>query len=264
MSSSSKSLSGQRIKAVLFDVDDTLYDISTGFTANRNGETIQDFMVKKLGFPDRASAKELRDGYFSKYHSSMKALAMAQQDGKLIYGSSFKTEDLNDWFADHCDFSLLRQDAEIIKSLTDLKETGKNSGLQIIAFSNGPRKYVLKVLDVLGLSNVFPHNAVYAIDDTLPYCKPEKEAFQNILSKISDNGEAISFNECVMVEDSMKNIQAAKKLGMKTVLITGSSINAHHDIDRPNVSDPSVDLALQSTREMKSMIPGLWCDPSLF
>ena len=264
MSSSSKPLTCQRIKAILFDVDDTLYDISTGFTANRNGETIQDFMIEKLGFPDRATAKALRDDYFSKYHSSMKALTVAQQDGKLVHGGTFRKEDLNDWFAEHCDFSLLHKDSHLISSLTALKENGKKSGLKVIAFSNGPRKYVLKVLDVLGLGHIFPDDSVFAVDDILPYCKPEREAFEKILSNISDNGDAINFNECVMVEDSMKNIQAAKELGMKTILITGSNIDDHHDIDRPNVTDPSIDVCLKSASEMERMIPGLWENPALF
>jgi len=167
-------------------------------------------------------------------------------------------------FATKCDFSLLEKDAQLIESLTKLKLDSDKNDLKVVAFSNGPRKYVLKVLDVLGLSDVFPSECVYAIDDTLPYCKPEKEAFQKILSNISDEGDAIQFEECVMVEDSMKNVQAAKSLGMKTILITGSNIESHHDIDRPDVNDPAVDVCLSNANQIQSAVPGLWECPATF
>ena len=38
------------ITTLIFDVDDTLYDVGTSFTAHRNGFGAQSFMVKKLGF----------------------------------------------------------------------------------------------------------------------------------------------------------------------------------------------------------------------
>ena len=259
MTTASTTESYQRIKALIFDVDDTLYDIQNGFTDDRNGRTIQSFMVEKLGFPDRATAKALRDEYFAKYHSSMKALTVAQQEGRFIYGKEFRSVDLNEYFASNCKFSLLTKDEKLIEILTELKEKSSDDkeGIKVIAFSNGPRKYVLKVLDVLGLSHVFTSDCVWAVDDTLPHCKPEKEAFETILQKIS-SGACIKFEECVMVEDSMKNIKAAKKLGMKTILITGSSVEAHHDIDRPNVEDSAVDIYMESANEIKEKVPGMW------
>jgi putative hydrolase of the HAD superfamily len=65
-----------KVTTLIFDVDDTLYDVSTGFTAHRNGEIVQQFMVEELNFPDLASAKKLRDEYFEKYHATAKALTV--------------------------------------------------------------------------------------------------------------------------------------------------------------------------------------------
>eukprot|EP00814_Leptocylindrus_danicus_P008165 CAMPEP_0116033864 /NCGR_PEP_ID=MMETSP0321-20121206/19252_1 /TAXON_ID=163516 /ORGANISM="Leptocylindrus danicus var. danicus, Strain B650" /LENGTH=241 /DNA_ID=CAMNT_0003510039 /DNA_START=176 /DNA_END=901 /DNA_ORIENTATION=- len=238
-----------------------MYDIATGFTDNRNGITIQNFMVEQLNFPDRLTAKTLRDEYFAKYHSSMKALTVANQDGKLIYGKDFKPEMLNDWFATKCDFSLIGPNPKFIKSLSKLK----SENIKLIAFSNGPRKYVLKMLDVLGVKDLFPDDSVFAVDDTLPYCKPEPEAFQKVLDRICANfSEQVKFEDCVMVEDSMKNIRASKELGMKTVLITGTDVNAHHAIDRPTVNDPAIDVVCKDAGEMEDLIPGLWKVPAVF
>jgi hypothetical protein len=71
-----------------------------------------------------------------------------------------------------------------------------------------------------------------------------------------------------MVEDSMKNIRAAKALGMKTILITGSSLSEDgRDLlgDAPSTKDPDdVDIAFQTIEEMKIKLPGLWQNPSVF
>jgi putative hydrolase of the HAD superfamily len=47
-----------------------------------------------------------------------------------------------------------------------------------VAFSNGPRKHVFRVLKELNLLDVFEEDCVYAVNDVLPYCKSEAEAFQ--------------------------------------------------------------------------------------
>ena len=46
------------ITTLIFDVDDTLYDVGTGFTAHRNGDAVQKYMVEHLKFPDMKSAKD--------------------------------------------------------------------------------------------------------------------------------------------------------------------------------------------------------------
>ena len=61
-----------RIKAIIFDVDDTLYDVGTGFTAHRNTEGATSFMVDKLHFSSKAEAQLVRDEYFKIYHSTAK------------------------------------------------------------------------------------------------------------------------------------------------------------------------------------------------
>ena len=50
-------MENSRITTLIFDVDDTLYDVGTGFTAHRNGEIVQKFMVDELNFPDQASVR---------------------------------------------------------------------------------------------------------------------------------------------------------------------------------------------------------------
>jgi putative hydrolase of the HAD superfamily len=53
----------------------------------------------------------------------------------------------------------------------------------MVAFLNGPRKYVKQVLEALGLFELFGEERLYAMDDVLPYCESEKEAFETIFAK---------------------------------------------------------------------------------
>ena len=261
-------------------MDDTLYDVGTGFTAHRNSDGATSFMVEKLNFPDTASAKVVRDEYFARYHSTAKGLLVAEKEGKLPPPPSgwpegkpiFDPQDLSEWWAENLDFSLLRG------PYRDLADMLTSCPLNLVAFSNGPRKYVLRVLKELGLDGVFPEDKVFAVNDVLPSCKPEKEAFEKVFKAIGVEHAS----ECVMVEDSMKNTRIAKSLGMTTVLVAGlgrrksnmgKSENICVDVksqsladdaeatkqgDAPDEDDPAVDVCIESAIDMKKVLPELW------
>jgi putative hydrolase of the HAD superfamily len=266
------------VTTLIFDVDDTLYDVSTGFTTHRNGDAAQKFMVEYLDFPDLASAKKLRDEYFQKYHATAKALTVAEQEGRLpppkdpsnVKSPRFRTQDLAEYWAANLDFEMLG--GPKTGFLQDLKDCKLNH----VAFSNGPRAYVKRVLQQLGLFEIFGEERLFAVDDVLPHCKPEKEAFEKIFEKIGVKAE-----ECIMVEDSMKNIRRAKELNMKTVLVTGvgrmrknrsstTSSSAADEAeatkpgDAPLEDDPAVDVAIETIEELRSALPGLWKSPVVF
>jgi putative hydrolase of the HAD superfamily len=275
MSESERSTEGA-ITTLLFDVDDTLYDLSNGFTENRNGYGVQHFMVKYLNFPDFDSAKLLRDEYFERYHSTAKALTVAEQEGRLpsILDTSdprkwksprFDPLDLAEFFATELDFTLLGgPKPQLANDLLDCR-------LNLVAFSNGPRKYVKRVLNELGLwGEVFNEETLFAVDDVLPYCKPEKEAFEKVFQQLG-----VTANECIIIEDSMKNIRKAKELGLKTILVVGEgrlaelanlkeSETTKPINDFPVLADPSVDVVIETVEELRSILPGLWRDPAVF
>jgi putative hydrolase of the HAD superfamily len=256
-----------RITTLIFDVDDTLYDVGTGFTTHRNGDAAEQFMVDYLNFPDGESAKKLRDEYFQKYHATAKALMVAEQDGRFpppkegepVKSPRFDTKDLAEYWANHLNFDLLGGPKE------QLRQDLEACPLVLVAFSNGPRKYVKRVLQQLGLWELFGEERLYAVDDVLPYCKPEKEAFELIFERVGCKAE-----ECILFEDSMKNIRGAKELGVKTVLITGTrsdhsaAAEATKHGDAPEVTDPAVDCSMEVVEEFRTVLPGLWQTPAVF
>jgi putative hydrolase of the HAD superfamily len=250
------------VSTLIFDVDDTLYDVGTGFTAHRNGEIVQQYMVDHLHFSSLAEAKLVREEYFHKYHATAKALMVAQQEGRFpATAPTFETSHLADYWANTLDYTLLGGASSKIKLREQLKECSQNN-VTLVAFSNGPRNYVKRVLESLGLFDLFGDERLFAVDDVLPYCKPEPQAFEQIFAKIGNPAP----ETCVMIEDSMKNIRSAKALGMKTVLVTGKIEDGTRLLpdDKPEVTDPAVDCSIGTIEELPSVLPGLWGTPAVF
>jgi putative hydrolase of the HAD superfamily len=81
-----------------------------------------------------------------------------------------------------------------------------------LLYSNAPRHYVYDVLQLLRIEDAFED--VFAIEHARFRPKPEVAGFMRLLSK-----HGLNPAQCVMVEDSAENLQTAKRLGMKTVLV---------------------------------------------
>lgn len=233
-------------------------------------------MVERLGFPDKQTAKQLRDEYFERYHATAKALTIAQQEGRFPPSAAqFDYKELADYWANNLNYQLLGgPKTKLAQDFRDLRD----NGIILVAFSNGPRQYVKRVLKELGVYEFFGEEWLFAVDDVLPYCKPEKEAFETVFQKIG----GVKPEECVMIEDSMKNVRRAKEIGLKTVLVTGKGRLQRNRVDgqsssaaadeseatkagdAPIEDDPAVDVAIETVEELRSVVPSLWKTPSFF
>ena len=193
-----------------------------------------------------------------------RALTVAEAEGRFPKNApKFQTKDLSEWWHDNLDFTMLQNDGN-----QKLLQMLQSCPLQKIAFSNGPRKYVIRVLKTMGLyETIFNDEKIFAVDDVLPHCKPEIDAFQTVFKRCNVTPE-----ECVFVEDSMKNIRVGKSLGMKTILIAGKSrlsgdnsdnvVNESEKSkmgDMPVLNDPAVDVVIETCLDIdRSMFGGIW------
>ena len=71
------------VDTLIFDVDDALYPVSSGFSKHRNGPIVARFMVDELGCESEAEALKLRDEVFRATHSTLKGLTLASREGRL-------------------------------------------------------------------------------------------------------------------------------------------------------------------------------------
>ena len=248
------------IDTLIFDIDDTLYPVECGFTEFRNSDFIHKYLVQHHGFKTLKDAKAFRDEWFEKYHSTVKGLTKASEEGLL---KGFNVRHLINHYVTACDETEGRKylvpciDPELQNTLRELIF----AGVTLCIFTNGPRAYGLRVLETLGLRRYFHDRHIFGVDSIIPHCKPEPEAFLEVLKRMKTTPE-----RAVMFEDSVKNIVACKKLGMKTVLVTGNdptgaaAMRAYKTKggDAPKVDDPSVDVVLRTCGEMRTKMPYLF------
>ncbi|KAK6163178.1 hypothetical protein DH2020_000042 [Rehmannia glutinosa] len=131
------------------------------------------------------------------------------------------------------------------------KEYGTTmAGLRI--FSNGNEAHVAKVLSRLGLEDCFDDiicfetlNPTRKDNDELPkppiVCKPFENSFEQAFKIAGINPQKTLF-----FDDSIRNLQTAKIMGLRTVWV-GSSHRTK-----------SVDYALESIHNMREALPELW------
>lgn len=108
-----------------------------------------------------------------------------------------------------------------------------------IVFSNAPLHYAEAVLEILGLEGFF--DALYTIERIDFRPKPSIAGFRALLA-----AERLDPRECIMVEDTARNLRTAKQLGMKTVLVA-------RDVRIPAY----VDLRITAIRELVRRFPRL-------
>mmetsp|Transcript_55337 Transcript_55337/g.159090 ORF Transcript_55337/g.159090 Transcript_55337/m.159090 type:complete len:336 (-) Transcript_55337:31-1038(-) len=252
-SSSGGALEGIEVDTIIFDIDDTLYPASCGFSNHRMSDVTKRFMVERLGFQSEAEAMALWSEYIQRYHSSLKGFKVATEEGRLPI--PFRQEELGTYWADNCDFGkYIKKDTELVDMMRSLQQEAK---MKLVAFTNAPRAYAIRSLEYLGIREYFADDHVFAVEDVLPACKPERAAFEQVMRAVGAVPE-----RTVMFEDSMKNIRACRELGIHTVLIHEDKGDATGEAkllgDAALPNDPSVDATLARAADSRTALPGLW------
>jgi putative hydrolase of the HAD superfamily len=164
------------VDTLVFDIDDTIYPVSSGFSDHRVDLTVSKFMVERLGISSAEEARALWKEYFARTHSTMKALTVADQEGRMP--KAFVQDDLAAFWQDHCEYSqFLKPNPTFEQALEKLSA----NGLKLAILTNSPRMYALRCLDALNVRRFFPDKNVFTVQETWPACKPEAAAFQKVL-----------------------------------------------------------------------------------
>lgn len=94
----------------------------------------------------------------------------------------------------------------------------------------------------------FPDDQVFCVDDVAPSCKPEPEAFAKVFAAVGAEP-----SRCVMFEDSIKNLQTARALGMTTIFVSGPVVGGV-----AASTNPAIDHTIAKVGELKTQLPSLW------
>jgi putative hydrolase of the HAD superfamily len=102
-----------------------------------------------------------------------------------------------------------------------------------VIFTNAPMNYAIRVLNVLGIEDLF--ELVFSVESTQFHPKPSIRGFRQLLKTIKANA-----SDCVMLEDNLAALMTAKRLGMKTIWIS-------RELKKPNFVDLRVNNVLALT-----------------
>lgn len=260
---------------LLFDLDDTLYPLSTGL-ASSVLKNIQDYMVDKLGI-EESKIPDLCNLLYKNYGTTMAGLR--------AIGYDFDYDEYHSFVHGRLPYENLKPDPVLRSLLSSLP-------LRKVIFTNADKVHAIKALSRLGLEDCFegiicfetlnPTHKSTASDDEddaeflgstqsssasngssgifdiighfaqpdadasgLPktpiVCKPSESAIERAL-RIAN----IDPHRTLFFEDSVRNIQSGKRVGLDTILV-GKSQRVK-----------GADYALESIHNLREAIPELW------
>ena len=180
----------------IFDLDNTLHNASLGIFPHIN-KMMGQYIMHYLRL-NEAEARQLREDYWKRYGATLQGLVRHHGiDPNHFLRETHTLAELEQW---------LSWESGLTSTLRQLPS-------RKILLSNGPQHYVEGLLRRMGIQHLF--SAIYGIErlDFIP--KPQPMAFRRVLAE-----EKLIARHCVMVEDSLDNLKAAKRLGMRTVWIS--------------------------------------------
>lgn len=180
----------------LFDLDNTLHNASAHIFPHIN-RSMTNYLVQHLAL-EHEQADALRQHYWKRYGATMLGLVRhhgTDPDHFLAQTHNFERLD-----------SLMVFDRALNHLLRHLP------GRKIV-FSNGPRRYAQAVLNAMGIHRHF--DDVFGIEQMRYHPKPGIQAYRALL-----RDHRLIAQRCILVEDSIENLRTAKRLGMKTVLVS--------------------------------------------
>lgn len=197
----------EKVRCLLFDLDNTLYPHNTGLTDHLRTR-IKQFLVEMMGITfEEASA--LRQRLFTQYGTTLRGLQIEHKVEMKSY-----LDFIHDLPLEAC----LSPDPELDRMLRSLPH-------RKVIFTNADRDHAQRVIEILGIQGHF--DQIVDIYDVYPYCKPEIEAFHKALAMIEEDPKA-----CLMADDMLENLVAAQTLGIKTV-----SVGQHQHDASPHIPD---------------------------
>ena len=183
-------------KVWVFDLDDTLHNASAHIFPVMN-QAMTNYIMDTLAM-DEATAHDLRRHYWRVYGATLKGLMRHHQtDPQHFLKVTHQFDDL----------------AERVIAVKRLRHLIKSLAGRKVVFTNAPRDYALRVLNLLDIADCF--ELVFSVESTKFHAKPSVRGFQLLLASLR-----VKASDCVLLEDNSAALMTAKRLGMKTVLLS--------------------------------------------
>ena len=207
------------VSAWVFDMDDTLYPREQGLMQLVQAR-INAYVVEAVGL-DPVSARVLQRQFLDEHGTTLAGLM-----ANYTIDPDHFLHDVHDVPMDS-----LEPNPRLVEQLMRLP------GRRLV-FTNGARDYADRVLDRLGVTACF--DGVFTIEDADLTPKPAPSTFRHFIERYGLDPHRTAF-----FEDTPRNLEPAKALGMATVLIGdghGKPLGDHIDHIAPDLLDFLTDL----------------------
>jgi putative hydrolase of the HAD superfamily len=184
------------IRAILFDLDNTLYPASSGVMQSID-RRIGEYVQQRLGLPED-EASRLRHHFYTTYGTTLRGL---QQ-----FYANVETEEYLQFVHNIEIDRLLQFDAELDVALSRLH-------VPKVIFTNSPREHAERVLNTMQIAHHFEQ--IFDLRYFNFVAKPDPSCYQHVLDVLGIDG-----SEALLLEDTPQNLAPAKALAMTTILIT--------------------------------------------
>lgn len=183
-------------KAILFDLDNTLYSEKCG-VFDLIDLRMNEWLTTRLQVP-KEEVDHFRHHYFMKYGTTLRGLMLHH---------NVDPREFLDYVHDVPVKDFLSADLDLRKTLEEI------SARRII-FTNSDLKHAHRILDALGVNDLF--EKIFDIEAMGFIPKPNPEPYRMALEYLKLTPPA---PECLLIDDMERNLAPARALGMHTVLI---------------------------------------------
>ncbi len=191
------------IKHILFDLDDTLYPTSAGLMYEIS-QRMNEYLVTHLGVPAE-HVSEVRRSYWERYGTTLRGLYLERHIDPQPFLDYVHAIEVGKY---------LMPDLQLHEMLAGL-------GQRKYVFTNAPKDHAQRVLSALRVAVHFTD--IFDINFIGYESKPTLSAYQKVLSALDARAD-----ECMMIDDSLRNLVPARQLGMRTVLLDGKGAGDSH------------------------------------
>jgi len=185
------------IKYILFDLDDTLYPTSAGLMQEISAR-MSEYMVARVGISP-ADVERVRRDYWTRYGTTLRGLYVERHIDAQAFLDYVHDVDLTKY---------LGPDARLDAMLAALSQSKS-------IFTNAPAEYARRVLCALGVEKYF--GEIFDINFIAYESKPTPSAYAKVAAALP-----VRVEECLMIDDTARNLVPAKALGMQTVWLDGN------------------------------------------
>lgn len=187
----------------LYDLDNTLYR-PENMIIEQIITRMNNYLAKDLSLSVE-EAGTLCDNYFHRYGGSIRGLQLHNKSVDLERFSAYSHD---------VDLTNVKPDVDLQRALSKCSQ-------QRYIFTNSPISYAERVIKHLGLSDYF--DGIFSVEMTDYKMKPDPHAFNRICDHFG-----FAANNAAMYDDQPLNLQTAKSLGMRTVLVNREDLVDNH------------------------------------